>query len=290
MQLTEDASDSPKCCELGTAATKEPFRKEALILLLRPRNLGSSFRLQADVTCDAREAQPIGRVLHSHSGLTLGNPLPLFSTSPMTRDAAKSAKDCLEPFISGGCSYQATHCTVLYIELIWSKATSLLPAGLRRWSSETLRIVGCSCDHTWSLCRTQSLLPSKPCQCTWNELLWQQGVTSVFQLGHLPINHRQIKGPDRSRNFSLARCNLYCSTLNPECYHPPFSQIASQKTSKGPISLLTKFSSPMHCGLGYAAAARMQKARALVKTQSFPSTAAPVHCAVTVQIPRFIPT
>ena len=115
-------------------------------------------------------------------------------------------------------------------------------------------------------------------------ILFHYGVTSVFQHGHLPINHRQIKKLDRGTNFSLSR-NLYCSTLNLSATILPFPQIASQRTSKGPISLLTKFSSPMH----KARVCREDaEGSSNAKTQSLPSTA--VHCAVTVQIPRFIPS
>ena len=113
--LTEDACDSPKYCELGTAVAKEPFLKEALICLLRPRNAPWQLFPSADVMCDATPAQPSSIFLCSHSGLPLGNPVALFCSSPMTQQNQSRTVSSLSLVVA---LLVKQHTVVLYIELI----------------------------------------------------------------------------------------------------------------------------------------------------------------------------
>ena len=76
-------------------------------------------------------------------------------------------------------------------------------------------------------------------------------MTPVFQLSHLPINHRQIRGPDRSTNFSSARCNLYCSTLNLSATKPsPFLTNSFPEDQQGTNQLVDKIFLPDAQGEG----------------------------------------
>ena len=212
-----------------------------------------------------------------------------FCRSAVTRDAAKSVKDCLEPFISGGLLAKQHAIVLSYYTLNWSDQKQPISyllsfvGGLEGLCASSVVAV-VALDHCVVLGHFfHGNLVYAPEQ--WTTVSF---MTTVFQLWHLPINHRQIKGPDRSTNFSPARCNLYCSTLNLSATSPPFSQIASQRTSKGPISLLTKFSSLMH------KAGRMQKDPSRRKLNIFhrrPSSSSALCCHSPesgLQIPRFI--
>ena len=247
--------------------------------------LGSSFCLHLQMSCVMRH-QPTSRDFKTLTPAwqpCFGS----FCRSAVTRDAAKSVKDCLEPFISGALLVKQHAIVLSYYTLNWSDQKQPISyllsfvGGLERLRASSVVAV-VALDHCVVLGHFfHGNLVYAP------EQQWVF-MTTVFQLWHLPINHRQIKGPDRSTNFSPARCNLYCSTLNLSATSPPFSQIASQRTSKGPISLLTKFSSLMH----KARVCRQGGCRRIHQGEnsifSIDGPAATVHCAVTVQIPRFI--
>ena len=105
----------------------------------------------------------------------VGNPVVLFTdlrlhVTKQNQSRTVSSLSLTSPFLQ--LSSKSTHCSSVKSSC-WHQRHFLSPAAPRRWSSETLRIVGCSCDRTGSLCHTPSPPPLTLCQCTWGKkALW----------------------------------------------------------------------------------------------------------------------